>query len=1137
MTPESAINAQTPPLSNVPPAVRPLPFVAGDWLGEYPPPRSLPLDQEALRVFERAHAIGATLQLTGPPITFGTLIVALFQGEDETSRWFTNLADQHGPKPDLVYSYKQWDRVALETIKPPEGKPEAVRLSDDKQIMTVSARNVLGSAEGWALRVGGTDIGVRHLVASYVLNPPPEHRSEMQRWSYQESKWRTEFFAWVAERYTAERWTDASQRPAPAAATLTFERPEVKGEELAFPGDEQTLSVLELAAQYHANRDERWLRLQTVFHALVQEARKESAVGAAITPVLDAVNAPESPYQALFQEFSSSHTDKPAVPFGKLDVSPRVLNALETARGLAVATRSDGGAEPLVSVVHLAGALFSRRVDSEEALTPMGVDVQALRYALIKTAEARGESREVWSEALGYEEDVQAGRPLELNSDEPESAVRLDAGWLSDPLGIRRDVKTFAALLASKSLEPPLSIGLFGPWGSGKTTFLKRLQRVVEHLAEEAGKANTAGQPTPYVANVVHVDFNAWHFAEGALTSSLVDKILRELNKHMKDEKEKVGTSWQQQTIQKLETTSRKMEAAEAVANAAQEAVTKAETTLTESRTRAAQAATSFGEAVQRVWSAAKTQLQQSDVVEKSGVLKALGDTISSTEELRVQLETLRNRPARLLGDLGWMRTIGFAFIVLVLPPLVAWFVKTVLQTNDAAQVLASATAALSMVGLWARAATGAVARVDKAVADVAAEYDKHLASHPDIKKAQHDLDTAQASAATAAAGLESAREELARARTEAANATLPAQMLQLVSSRLDADTYNKELTTLSLARADLEALTILLRDQRTAPATSATAPAGDNVPALRTRVVDRVILYIDDLDRCKPEDVVRVLQLVHMLLAFELFVVVVAVDARWVAESLKQSYDWLADDKTAEKMGDGANRPRPDMGHLTPQDYLEKIFQIAFWLEPMTVSQAADYLGSLVRTSVRESGPVVGTPTGNEPPGSHPPKVAIAAIELDYMRYLAAYVGSSPRRVKRFVNAYRLIKAGLSDKQIEHFITERKADDGSIRSGPYQLVIGLLVIGTGAPASSAQILTELAECHPGQSMESVVDTLRSRNHPDWTMAAQVIEALMQSQKAKNVAELRGWARKVRRFLLNGGQPLNSAVVRPAVAP
>jgi hypothetical protein len=35
-------------------------------------------------------------------------------------------------------------------------------------------------------------------------------------------------------------------------------------------------------------------------------------------------------------------------------------------------------------------------------------------------------------------------------------------------------------------------------------------------------------------------------------------------------------------------------------------------------------------------------------------------------------------------------------------------------------------------------------------------------------------------------------------------------------------------------------------------------------------------------------------------------------------------------------------------------------------------------------------------------------------------------------------------------------------------------------------------------------------------------MAAQVVETLMRTQKAKNVSELRGWARKVGRFLLNG---------------
>jgi hypothetical protein len=51
--------------------------------------------------------------------------------------------------------------------------------------------------------------------------------------------------------------------------------------------------------------------------------------------------------------------------------------------------------------------------------------------------------------------------------------------------------------------------------------------------------------------------------------------------------------------------------------------------------------------------------------------------------------------------------------------------------------------------------------------------------------------------------------------------------------------------------------------------------------------------------------------------------------------------------------------------------------------------------------------------------------------------------------------------------------------------------------------------------------LETIVEEFRSRNHPDWTMAAQVIEMVMQTQKAKDVSELRGWARKVGRFLLN----------------
>jgi hypothetical protein len=44
----------------------------------------------------------------------------------------------------------------------------------------------------------------------------------------------------------------------------------------------------------------------------------------------------------------------------------------------------------------------------------------------------------------------------------------------------------------------------------------------------------------------------------------------------------------------------------------------------------------------------------------------------------------------------------------------------------------------------------------------------------------------------------------------------------------------------------------------------------------------------IDDLDRCSPERVVNVLEAVHLLFDDELFVVLLAVDTRWLEQSLR---------------------------------------------------------------------------------------------------------------------------------------------------------------------------------------------------------------------------------------------------------
>lgn len=1104
---------------------------ASDWLARYPPPRSLTLDQEALRIYELAYYIGAQVEKEADPyISFTSVAAALLIGEDDTSRWFAKMAQTLGPLRNLVFDTKNITQGVLDQAQAQHGPPSSglLHLSADQQLLTSSSRAVLESAENWAQRVGGTDIGVRHLVASYVLNPPAYHRDQLKKWGVNEAGWRAAFFDRVRS-VTWEQWIDTAQRAVPGTSRVSFEQKEVKGRTLAWPGDELAGGVLTQAAQLHQLTGQTGLSYVTLFCALVQAADANVATREKVEPIWRAVKANQARYDEAFGRNFSAQPQGPVTPFNDLDVMPRVLNTLETARELAIAARTTlatSDAEMKVSPLHLAGALVSPRVDATEELAAFGLDVPQVRKALMAHATGKGESVEVWSEVLGEEEMLLAGRPVDLNSDEPEAVVRLDESWTSDPLAIRPDVEAFASLLASRSLEPPLSIGLFGPWGSGKTTFLKRLRRAVQRHADEA--RNAGGTGNPYVPNVVHVEFNAWHFSEDALVSSLVDATIRAIREHVKGVPDLGPTGWLEEKLASLESRRRQLDAATELKAIAEKAVARAQDNLTVREQEAARCTASVRSALSAVWAATRNAIKNDTEVKDSGVLDALGGIVRDAGELRQRIEQLRARPGRMLADLGWPLSIVFALLVLALPPLAGTIVRSFTDTVDFRAVASVASTVLAVIGVWAKVASQAVSRADRAMTRVVAEYDQRIATDPSVVGAQALLRKAQADAATAASALEAARTDFARAQAEVANASLSAQTLQLVTTRIEDRSYAKELTTLSLARADLEMLSRILREQRTAP----------NGDTGQLRAVDRVILYIDDLDRCKPEDVVRVLQLVHMLLAFELFVVVVAVDARWVEQALRQSYPWLTRGKgmsvpnkeTADECVTAGTVAVEPFEHVTPEDYLEKIFQISFWLEPMTAGRAASYLTSLVRPVRPTTATTLPLGGGQGSAG----KVDISSVELDYLRALAAYVGSSPRRVKRLVNAYRLIKARLSDSQLNTFVSRPDHENGGVKAGPYQVVIGLLVIGTGMQSAASAILGALGNWDPRARYVDLIANFRKRNDPEWTAAAQVIETIMRTQAAQDVADLRGWARKVRRYLLQGTDAEAGA---PAPAP
>ena len=191
----------------------------------------------------------------------------------------------------------------------------------------------------------------------------------------------------------------------------------------------------------------------------------------------------------------------------------------------------------------------------------------------------------------------------------------------------------------------------------------------------------------------------------------------------------------------------------------------------------------------------------------------------------------------------------------------------------------------------------------------------------------------------------------------------------------------------------------------------------------------ERIVLYIDDLDRCPNDQVIRVLQAIHLLLTFPLFVVFVAVDVRWLRGALAKQYAGQIDD---------------DEGSASAGDYLEKIFQIPDRVRPMGVGGTRSILGdrmgpAQISSSTPSPKPVAGgapQPDGGAPSTPAPPptptlpavpeplrtvSLRLTDDERSFVDAVAAILDGSPRRTLRFINSYRIIKASLPADELLH--------------------------------------------------------------------------------------------------------------------
>jgi hypothetical protein len=227
--------------------------------------------------------------------------------------------------------------------------------------------------------------------------------------------------------------------------------------------------------------------------------------------------------------------------------------------------------------------------------------------------------------------------------------------------------------------------------------------------------------------------------------------------------------------------------------------------------------------------------------------------------------------------------------------------------------------------------------------------------------------------------------------------------------------------------------------------------------------------------------------------------------------------------------------------------DYLEKIFQIPFWLPPMDDQASRNMIAELVprpkaatEDQPVQQGAVEKPPAGDGAGGEKkalsattPPEpevatpaqsspvepMSIESEERSFMLSLAEAVGKSPRRLKRFVNTYRILKGSIDALGRETFVLD------SGRSGDYRGAMTLLALVTGAPQTSLALLQVLADGSDDDSLETVLEKVGGRAVRE---EGKYVDAALQAYKATTggkatVRDLRQWMPQVTRFSFRSG--------------
>lgn len=641
-----------------------------------------------------------------------------------------------------------------------------------------------------------------------------------------------------------------------------------------------------------------------------------------------------------------------------------------------------------------------------------------------------------------------------------------DADIGEDYLDITKDVAAFSRVIAAKNFLPPLAIALFGKWGSGKSFFMRKLKEQIEELSAQQGG-------THFCSGIAQVHFNAWSYMDTNLWASMVTRIFEGLQQYISnDTKAKDSKKAIEKALNsKLNSTTQELERLQIEKNLVDSQLSDLQSKKTTLKEHLDKKIKSIKEntllaLLKKVDTTFNVETKIKTALENNPSMKQNIEEFSqivpkeywkTPDELYEQTTSTVTFLKYFFDAKNWWRNILWMLgiiIIIIGVPLAVSYIGAVVGLTDLS-LSPETWSLLTIVGGLTIRGINTYTKMQPLVAsfweirkDYAIQKEKATQTFEQEQKAlAEEVENIRREIETLNHQITLTTQQKTTLQFKLDNALSTEALYSFIERKSESKDYAKHLGIISTIRKDFEILSELFTDH-TSEVKKLDKETTKRFLKLFNHPLERIILYIDDLDRCPEERVVEVLEAVNLLMAYPLFVVVVGVDPRWVKNALYKRH----------QLQFTSQNENNNLEVITPSAYLEKIFQVPFNLKkasdssvkfmlktlaetkPLSVLTSESVTDSLTEkpaietsseasekatlkdetilkptTSSEETTPLDANTSLSEAKKLPPIEIeslTFSESEITLIQTMSPVVGSSPRAIKRFVNIFRIVKA-----------------------------------------------------------------------------------------------------------------------------